>query len=115
MTRRTELEHRGQSRFEDHFLLHTTTANRRKPGERFEEIVERGARLTLRQRDKAFADETQRRCLRVGRARNIDRADRGRIIRGGQHQQRVERDERRLRRIRKRADLGEQQASDQGE
>ena len=56
LTRRAELEHRGQRRFEDHFLLHTTTANRRKPGKRLEEIVERGARLTLRQRNKTFAE-----------------------------------------------------------
>jgi hypothetical protein len=70
--------------------------------------VERGARLTLRQRNKTFADKTQRRCLRIGRTRNIDRADRGRIIRCGQYKQRVERDKWRLRRIRKRADLGEQ-------
>ena len=85
MTRRTELEHRGQRRFEDHLLLHTTTANRRKPGERFEEIVEREARLTLRKRNKTFADEIQRSYLLVGRARNVDRTHRGGIIRGGQH------------------------------
>ena len=98
LARRTELEHRGQRGFQHHFLLHTTTADRRKPGKRFEQIVERGARLPRRQGDQTFADETQGRRLHIGGARNIDRANRGRIVRRGQHQQRMESDERRLRR-----------------
>jgi hypothetical protein len=32
LARRTELEHRGQRRFEHHFLLRTPAADRRKPG-----------------------------------------------------------------------------------
>ena len=79
LTRRTELEHRGQHRFQNHLLLHATAADRRKPGNRFQQIVQCGARLPRRQRDKTFADETQRRRLRIGGIRNIDRADRGRI------------------------------------
>jgi hypothetical protein len=39
LTRRTELKHCGQRRFEDDFFLHTTTANRRKLGKRFEEMA----------------------------------------------------------------------------
>jgi hypothetical protein len=32
LTGRTELEHRVQRGFEDHLVLHATTADRRKPG-----------------------------------------------------------------------------------
>ena len=98
LARRTELKHCGQRRFQNHLLLHAATADRRKSGERFEEIVERGARLTRRRRDQAFADQTLRRQLRIGGTGNIDRADRGRIVCRGQDQQRMKRDEWCLRR-----------------
>ncbi len=97
LARRTELKHRRQRRFQNHLLLHATAADRGKPAKRFEEVVERGARLPRRQRDQTFADKTQCRQLRIGGTRNIDRADRGRIIRRGQDQQRMKRDERCLR------------------
>ena len=78
-------------------MLHATAANRGEAAKRFEEVVERGARLPHRQRDQAFADQTQGRQLRIGGTRNIDRANRGRIIRRGQDQQRMKRNERCLR------------------